>query len=60
MKLKFFIPLLLGMLLSFNNAKAQDVAIKTNLLYDATATVKAIAVLGGTTSDVASKTFTKS
>ena len=27
---------------------------------DATATVKAIAVLGGTTSDVASKAFTKS
>ena len=39
MKLKFFIPLLFGMLLSFNSAKAQDVAIKTNLLYDATATV---------------------
>ena len=39
MKLKFFIPLLLGLLFGFNNAKAQDVAIKTNLLYDATATV---------------------
>lgn len=39
MKLKFFIPLLLGMLVSFNSVKAQDVAIKTNLLYDATATV---------------------
>ena len=39
MKLKFFIPMLLGLLLSFNSAKAQDVAIKTNLLYDATATV---------------------
>ena len=38
MKLKFFIPLLLG-LLCCTNVKAQDVAIKTNLLYDATATV---------------------
>ncbi len=38
MKLKFFIPLLLGMLFC-TNVKAQDVAIKTNLLYDATATV---------------------
>jgi hypothetical protein len=38
MKLKFFIPLLLGILFSAN-VKAQDVAIKTNLLYDATATV---------------------
>ena len=38
MKLKFYIPLLLGMLFCAN-VKAQDVAIKTNLLYDATATV---------------------
>ncbi len=38
MKLKFFIPLLLGFLCC-TNVKAQDVAIKTNLLYDATATV---------------------
>ena len=38
MKLKFYIPLLLGMLFC-TNVKAQDVAIKTNLLYDATATV---------------------
>lgn len=38
MKLKFLIPLLLGLLISVG-AKAQDVAIKTNLLYDATATV---------------------
>ena len=38
MKLKFYIPLLLGVLCSFT-AKGQDVAIKTNLLYDATATV---------------------
>lgn len=38
MKLKFYIPLLLGILFSAN-VKAQDVAIKTNLLYDATATV---------------------
>ena len=39
MKLKFYIPLLLGLLFSVTNVKAQDVAIKTNLLYDATATV---------------------
>ena len=38
MKLKFLIPLFLGLLISVC-AKAQDVAIKTNLLYDATATV---------------------
>jgi hypothetical protein len=38
MKLKFLIPLFLGLLISVG-AKAQDVAIKTNLLYDATATV---------------------
>lgn len=38
MKLKFYIPLLLG-LLCFTNAKAQYVAVKTNLLYDAAATV---------------------
>ena len=38
MKLKFYIPLILGMLFC-TNVKAQDVAIKTNLLYDATATV---------------------
>ena len=38
MKLKFCISLLLGMLCCMN-VKAQDVAIKTNLLYDATATV---------------------
>ena len=31
MKLKFYIPLLLGMLFC-TNVKAQDVAIKTNLL----------------------------
>ena len=38
MKLKFLIPLFLGLLIAVG-AKAQDVAIKTNLLYDATATV---------------------
>lgn len=38
MRLKFLIPLLLGLLISVG-AKAQDVAIKTNILYDATATV---------------------
>lgn len=40
MKLKLYIPLLLGLILSFG-AKAQNVAVKTNLLYDATATVNA-------------------
>lgn len=38
MKLKNFIPLLFGILCTMG-VKAQDVAIKTNLLYDATATV---------------------
>ena len=38
MRLKFLIPLLLSLLISVG-AKAQDVAIKSNLLYDATATV---------------------
>lgn len=38
MKLKFFLPLLLGIFISVN-AKGQDVAIKTNVLYDATATI---------------------
>ena len=38
MKLRNFIPLLFGILCTMG-AKAQDVAIKTNLLYDATATV---------------------
>lgn len=38
-RLKFYIPLLLGLLFCTMAAKAQDVAIKTNLLYDATATV---------------------
>ncbi len=38
MKLKFLIPLLFGIFLSVG-ARAQDVAIKTNVLYDATATV---------------------
>ena len=45
MKLKIFIPLLLG-LLCCTNVKAQDVAIKTNLLYDATATVNLGAEIG--------------
>lgn len=39
MKLKFLIPLLFGILLSAMSAKAQDVAIKTNVLYDVSATV---------------------
>lgn len=38
MKLKFYIPLLLAMVLGFS-AKAQEWAAKTNLLYDATATI---------------------
>lgn len=38
MKLKFIIPLLLALFASVG-ARAQNVAIKTNLLYDATATV---------------------
>ena len=38
MKLKFFIPLLLGLLFA-TETKAQDVAVKTNLLYDVSATV---------------------
>lgn len=40
MKLKFYIPLLLGLIFSFG-VKAQNLAVKTNLLYDATATVNA-------------------
>ena len=40
MKLKLYIPLLLGLVLSLG-VKAQNVAVKTNLLYDATATVNA-------------------
>lgn len=39
---------------------AESTAYTEAITLDATATVKAIAVLGGTTSDVASKTFTKS
>lgn len=40
MKMKFYISLLFGLFLSLS-AKSQDVAIKTNLLYDATATINA-------------------
>ena len=40
MKLKLYIPLLFGLIFSFG-AKAQHVAVKTNLLYDATATINA-------------------
>lgn len=40
MKMKFCISLLLGLFLSLG-AKAQDVAVKTNLAYDATATINA-------------------
>ena len=39
MKLKFLIPMLFGLFLLPTQTKAQDVAIKTNVLYDATATV---------------------
>jgi len=40
MKLKLYIPILFGLIFSFG-AKAQNVAVKTNLLYDATATINA-------------------
>lgn len=40
MKLKIYISLLLALLFSVS-VKAQDVAFKTNLLYDATATINA-------------------
>lgn len=39
MKLKFYIPMLISLMLCSFSAKAQDVAVKTNLLYDATATI---------------------
>lgn len=45
MKLKFYIPLLLGLLFTLS-AKGQDWAVKTNLLYDATATINAGAEMG--------------
>lgn len=41
MKLKFYIPLFLGLLISFNASAQNDVAIKTNILYDLTATINA-------------------
>ena len=40
MKLKLYIPLLFGLIFSFG-VKAQNVAVKTNLLYDVTATINA-------------------
>lgn len=41
MKLKFYIPLILGLLTSLGASAQNDVAIKTNVLYDLTATVNA-------------------
>lgn len=41
MKLKFYIPLLLALLTSLSASAQNDVAIKTNVLYDLTATVNA-------------------
>lgn len=40
MKLKFYIPLLISIMFALN-VKGQDIAVKTNLLYDLTATVNA-------------------
>ena len=40
MKLKLYIPILCGLIFCFG-AKAQNVAVKTNLLYDAAATINA-------------------
>ena len=40
MKLKLYIPILFGLIFSFS-VKAQQVAVKTNVLYDATATLNA-------------------
>ena len=53
MKLKFLIPLLFGLFLLPTQTKAQDVAVKTNLLYDATATVNL-----GVEVDIAPSTIT--
>ena len=41
MKLKFLMTLLFGILITMG-VKAQNVALKTNILYDATATINAI------------------
>ena len=40
MKLKFYIPILFGLIFSFS-VKAQNVAVKTNVLYDVAATINA-------------------
>lgn len=45
MKLRLYIPILLGLIFSFS-VKAQNVAVKTNLLYDATATINAGVEIG--------------
>lgn len=42
MKLKFYIPLFLGLLFAYSASAQNDVAIKTNVLYDLTATVNAV------------------
>lgn len=46
MKLKFYIPLFLGLLFAYNASAQNDVAIKTNVLYDLTATVNAGVEIG--------------
>ena len=46
MKLKFYIPLILGLLASVNLSAQNNVAIKTNVLYDLTATVNAGVEIG--------------
>lgn len=46
MKLKFYIPLILGLLTSYSVSAQNDVAIKTNVLYDLTATINAGVEIG--------------
>ena len=46
MKLKFYIPLFLGLLFSYSASAQNDVAIKTNVLYDLTATINAGVEIG--------------
>ena len=46
MKLKFYIPLFFGLLVSFSASAQNDVALKTNVLYDLTATVNAGVEIG--------------
>ena len=46
MRLKFYIPLILGLLTSYSVSAQNDVAIKTNVLYDLTATINAGVEIG--------------